>query len=114
MASSKKEKRPWSPNAYIKSHLRKIWRWSPSRKDCLKSKLCIQCGRKGTEARRLRADHIEPVVDPLHGFQTWDIYISRMFNGKLQALCDGCHKLKSKEENAQRRAVKKARKALGL
>jgi 5-methylcytosine-specific restriction endonuclease McrA len=46
------------------------------------------------------------------GFTTWDDYIKRMFEGKLQPLCETCHKAKSKIENAERRATKKAKKEL--
>lgn len=97
---SKKVKKEWKPDAYIKSHLRKIWRWSPQRRECLKAKACINCnGRR----RKLFADHIEPVVDPKTGFIDWNIYIKRLFSGGLQPLCEECHKAKSKEENRQRR-----------
>lgn len=100
-----KIKKEWSPESYIKSHLRKIWRWSPARKSCLSNKQCAKCR---TRFGKLYADHIDPVVDPAKGFETWDIYITRMFTGQLQPLCEKCHKAKSKEENALRRKTKKA------
>lgn len=84
---------------YLKSAIRKIWRWSKARRECLKAKTCAVCGTKA----KLFADHIDPVVDPQKGFQGWDVYIKRMFDGKLQAVCKPCHAKKSKEENALRR-----------
>jgi hypothetical protein len=40
----------------------------------------------------IQADHVEPVVGP-QGFQSWDVYIERMFcpTSGFQALCKGCH-----------------------
>lgn len=108
----KKEKKAkvWSPNGYIFSALRKVWRWSPAYRNCKKTKACVLCNHVfGPEETKL-ADHIEPVVAPGIGFTTWDNYITRMFTGKLQALCDTCHKAKTKAEakiraEAKRKAV---------
>lgn len=55
----------------------------------------------------MRADHINPVVDPTIGFVDWDTYIDRMFvevEG-FQALCQTCHHRKSQAERMQRRGV---------
>lgn len=104
-----KVKKEWRYDGYIKSHLRKIWRWSPQRRRCLQSKACLLCGNK---KEKLFADHESPVVDPHKGFEDWNVYIQRLFNGRLQAICGTCHKAKSKEENSQRRASRKARKEL--
>lgn len=100
MAKVKKE---WRPDGYIKSALRKIWRWSPQRRECLKNGRCLFCGKR----RKIFADHISPVIAPSDGFTTWDNYINRLFNGELQPLCKDCHKVKSKEENRQRRETRK-------
>lgn len=57
-------------------------------------------------------DHINPVIDPQIGFQSWDIYISRMFPDESgwQALCDICHKVKTKaEKQTKKLTVKKKR-----
>lgn len=102
-----KKKKVWTPDAYIKSHLRKIWRWSPQRRQCLKAKQCVQCGER---KKKLYADHISPVVDTSLGFQTWDIYIQRLFGGSLQPLCEFCHKAKSSGEAKERQAARKWRK----
>jgi hypothetical protein len=54
----------------------------------------------------MEVDHIKPVVDPVKGFQTWDLFIDNLFceADNLQALCTGCHKKKSKEETQKRNA----------
>lgn len=109
MAKQAKVKKPWRPDGYIKSHLRKIWRWSPQRRECLKAVVCKKCG---LPRPKLYADHILPVVDPRTGFTSWDSYIERLFLGSLQPLCEKCHKAKSKIENAERRKAKKALKEL--
>lgn len=104
--SENKVKKEWSPNPYIKSHLRKIWRWSPARRACLKAKSCIKCASRA----KLYADHVEPVVDPRVGFVDWNVYIERLFGGALQPLCEACHKAKSKGEAAERAKARKMRK----
>jgi 5-methylcytosine-specific restriction endonuclease McrA len=55
-------------------------------------------------------DHIVPCIKPAEGWQGWDKYIESRFvfsAAKLQGLCRECHKMKSKEENTKRRAVKR-------
>lgn len=61
-------------------------------------------------AKCICVDHIAAVV-PVTGFVSWDDIIARMFCGAegLQVLCSTCHKLKSNEENAERRANKKSK-----
>jgi 5-methylcytosine-specific restriction endonuclease McrA len=81
---------------------RKAWQWySEDRKMCLKADKCAKCGGKG----KLYADHVEPVVDIRKGWRGWDVHFERMFGGRLQPLCKGCHDAKSKTENALRRAA---------
>ncbi len=106
---SKRAKKEWTPDAYLKSAFRKIWRWSPQRRECLKGTSCVSCRREIPKEIK-RADHISPVVDPKYGFVGWDEYYRRMFYGKLQLLCDTCHKVKTKAEGKQRREEKKKRK----
>lgn len=52
-------------------------------------------------------DHTEPVV-PTTGFVSWDDVINRLFCSaeNLQVLCKECHKVKSKQENEERKANK--------
>lgn len=60
---------------------------------------CAGCSKE-FGASGVCVDHIEPVVDPSKGFQTWDIYIERMFcTAKgLQVLCKDCHDEKTLKE----------------
>src|ERR1043166_6790375 len=104
-------KKEWSPNGYIKSHLRKIWRWSSRRRECLKAERCAICNMR---TKRLYADHITPVVSTSEGFKDWNDYIERLFNGRLQALCSKCHSKKTKIENEERAAFRQKGKPIGL
>jgi|WetSurMetagenome_2_1015567.scaffolds.fasta_scaffold60376_3 hypothetical protein len=88
---------------------------------------CAECGRlffdymylpttkKGVFKKRkmVAIDHISPIILPEFGFQNWQIYIERLFDGELQILCnypgevDGvksCHAKKTAGENAQRKS----------
>lgn len=55
----------------------------------------------------LKADHIEPVVDPEVGFVSIGEYAERLFCSadNYQMLCKPCHDFKSKKENALRRRL---------
>jgi len=74
---------------------------------------CAQCGNLFPQ-KDMAADHINPVV-PIEGFTeetylgyNWNELIQRLYceiDG-FQALCKGCHKLKSADERALRDAEK--------
>ena len=68
---------------------------------------CQQC-KNTFPQNEMKADHIDPVIDPVKGFVSWDETIERMFVEKegFQAVCDGCHKLKTKEERNIRTLAK--------
>lgn len=53
----------------------------------------------------MNVDHIKPAVDPKKGFTTWDDFINRLYCEKdnLQAICVGCHKIKTTEEKQIRK-----------
>lgn len=72
---------------------------------------CAECGGEFI-AKEMRADHIVPIV-PVTGFDSWDELIERLFCelSGFQAICIGCHKIKTAEENAQRKENKKNDKA---
>jgi 5-methylcytosine-specific restriction endonuclease McrA len=61
-------------------------------------------------AKLVVVDHIESVV-PLTGFVSWDDVIKRMYCSSegLQVLCKECHKIKTKEENSQRKLHKESK-----
>jgi hypothetical protein len=55
-------------------------------------------------------DHIIPATPPegIQQLRDWGIFIERLFPlaTGLRALCKPCHKIKTQEENAQRRKKK--------
>lgn len=109
--------------SFIKSTLRKgTTRWPPKYEVLNAAKrgkqVNTQTGRTAEHyecnlchhsfpAKLVVVDHIDPVV-PLTGFTSWDDVIRRMFCDAvgLQVLCKECHKIKTKEENAQRKLYK--------
>lgn len=65
---------------------------------------CAKCQQEWS-LKNIQVDHIEPVVDPVVGFVSWDEFIKRLFCPKenLQVLCKSCHSTKTKEEATQRK-----------
>ena len=57
----------------------------------------------------MEVDHIKPVVDPVQGFQTWDLFINNLYceSENLQAICKPCHKEKTLKEKKKRNAHRK-------
>lgn len=72
---------------------------------------CASCGEL-FPSTLVAVDHIEPVVDT-SGFTSWDSVISRLFCSVegLQVLCKECHKVKTKQENEERKAHNNNNKA---
>ena len=66
--------------------------------------LCALCEGE-FPAKEIQIDHKIPVTGP-EGFTTWDNYIERLFCSKenLQAICVGCHKIKSYNEIQERKS----------
>jgi len=73
---------------------------------------CAKC-RKDFSAKEVQVDHIQMVVPlgTLSKDMSWDELVNRIFcsEDNLQILCTKCHTKKSKEENAERRAIKNAK-----
>ena len=65
---------------------------------------CSVCQGEFTQ-KDVEVDHILPVVDPLRGFVTWDIFIDRLFceADNLQVLCKSCHLIKSNQEKKEKK-----------
>jgi 5-methylcytosine-specific restriction endonuclease McrA len=101
--------------ARIRSALRKIWAWSPMRREAIKRSM-LSYGRYKCAACKdvfglkfVKVDHVVPVT-PFGGITSWDEYINRLFcpvEG-LQILCEYCHNSKTAEERKERSAAKKA------
>ncbi len=64
---------------------------------------CAKC-RKAFPTTEVQVDHINPVVDPVVGFVSWDVYIERLYCTKdnLQVLCLTCHKAKTAIERKKK------------
>lgn len=109
---SMKKKRVWSPVKYLFAAARRIWGWSPERRKVKKeaeTKGGFQCSECKNVVERIHIDHIEPVVLPSEGFVSWDRYYQRLYTSasNLQALCEPCHKRKTKAESKERRERRK-------
>ena len=101
-------------HSFIASGIRsKSNRWAPKYSCRKKSKRgynqyeCALC-HELVGNKSIRIDHIEPVVDPVMGFQGWDEYIKRTFVEEegFQALCTPCHDKKTAAEREIRKANK--------
>jgi len=109
-------KKPRSLNSILFSALGRAWCFWPPRNEV--KKRCKVEGKSGwyrcelcrAEREKIDVDHISPVI-PVTGFTTWDAYIASRFvtADKLQGICKDCHKAKTKQENAKRREIKKAK-----
>lgn len=65
---------------------------------------CAKC-KKAFVAKQVQVDHIDPIVDPVEGFVSWEKYIERLFCtiDNLQVLCVTCHKKKTAAEKVKRK-----------
>jgi 5-methylcytosine-specific restriction endonuclease McrA len=65
--------------------------------------MCAHCTRDFSSTM-VQVDHIDPVICPFKGFESWDVYIQRLYceTSNLQVLCKPCHEIKStKERNSK-------------
>ena len=91
----------------IIASLRKIWLYSPERKEVKKKAkrdkqyLCAICKKKHDN---VSVDHI----DPIGTFVSWDAFIAKLFCpiDNLQVLCKTCHDIKTKSERNNRKGKK--------
>ena len=120
-ARKPRSKKPENLDNKIISALRNVFRWCDLKKEALRlardpkkwgHSICAKCG--GSFNTKLVAiDHHDPVVGP-DGFIDWNTYVKRLFcePGNLKCLCDTCHSVKTKEENAARALVRRETKKL--
>ena len=61
----------------------------------------------------IQVDHDIPVIDPIKGFEDWNIFVERLFCDpeNLKLLCKPCHKVKTDEEKRVRAINRKKAKA---
>ncbi len=110
-----KSKKPYDPKPKIMSALRKIWQYSPQRREALKrSKVRIdkldynRCEKCRKLVEKVQVDHQIPCV-PTEGFDSWDMVIERMLYVKtenLNVFCRECHGRKTTKENKVRKVKK--------
>jgi len=122
-------KKTYSVKSRIVSALRKVWRYSPLKKEVYYRNLvakrsreidytykCEKCDFIGIKSE-FNIDHVIPVVG-LEGMTTWDDYILRLFcatdktlkqfnSQNLMLLCTTCHDVKTQEESKIRKLNKK-------
>lgn len=107
--------RTWNLKTYIVASLRKIFRFSPLRREALarakNKKGLFKCAitNKALPIDQVTVDHKDPVVDVKKGFTTWDEFINRLFcdPSNLQVISRAVHKKKTQEEQKERRKHKK-------
>lgn len=101
------KKKKFNPKTKIVAATRRIWFYSPLRREAMKrAKVdeyyrCEQC--RGLQ-EKVHIDHINPCV-PLTGWEGFDSFITRLFcdSDQLQAICEKCHSKKSLEETKIRK-----------
>lgn len=114
---------------FVKGHLRRASRWWKPISDTIKNArvrkgvyLCNGCKQEvtksiivdGKRTNNIFCDHVNPIVSPEDGFNSWDDFVENLFceSENLQVLCKICHEGgKSKGENLIRGSLNKLRKS---
>jgi len=62
----------------------------------------------------MRLDHIQPVVNPEVGFESWDVFIKRLFveADGYRSICKACHEKITAEQRLIRKNAKNARRKI--
>ena len=117
---SKKIKKVVPLQTKIMSALRKVWRYSELKKEAIsrakdlsnpKHIICAGC-KQSIHEKLISVDHIDPIITEI-GFTDWNNVIKRMLYcpvENLAALCESCHKAKTKQESAARAEHKRSLK----
>lgn len=78
---------------------------------------CETCGNMEAKSN-VQVDHVKPVISVTETLEdlTWDELVNRLWceEQNLAIICIPCHKVKSKQENKERREFKKAKKLGGV
>jgi hypothetical protein len=103
--------RRWNPKSIVKKEARLdrgIYRCAGHKKRWHKVPVTKVVNKK--RINNIFIDHIDPVIDPDVGFQSWDVVIERMFcdSDNLQLLCKDCHDKKTAEEKVRSTQRRKA------
>ena len=100
-----KNRKPRSPipRSKIRSALRRLWLWSPERREALKAAWVVgtkrpmlygcQACKRSHSLKAVQVDHITPAGS----LDDAEAFIGRLFVtvDKLQVLCEACHKAKT-------------------
>lgn len=107
----RKSKKEWNLKRLIVCALRKIFFYSPLRRQCLQQAKMgdlYKCSvtKKKYPIDKVTVDHIDPVVDPKLGFVDWNTFIARLFCdvSNLQCISKVEHAKKTKEERQKRKS----------
>ena len=98
--------KPWNVFTKLRSAVRAVWRFSPSRRGALK--LALQNGKFTCPQCKVSYDKWCADVDhavPCGPFTTWEDagpFLQRLFEGELVVLCKGCHAVKTKAERRKK------------
>lgn len=121
--------KPYNFNSLIRSAARRIWMWSPMRKEAIRNARlpgspyrvgCTKCGvamRESVKPPLFAVDHIIPASEPAALIHSWDDFFKRLnvsAESGLQILCHPCHAIKTEAEKAVRvqfRSVSKTKRA---
>jgi 5-methylcytosine-specific restriction endonuclease McrA len=111
----------------IRSAARKIWMWSPMRREAIvKARVsgtpykvkCATCSvtmRESVKPSLFAVDHIVPASEPANSILSFDDFFERLFQpaSALQVLCNACHTKKTADENMSRtrRPIRRKRKS---
>lgn len=115
-----KKKKPQNRNTFVKGILRRgSFHWKARNEALVAARvsrgkyMCKTCGDL-FGPKEVILDHIQPVVDPKRGFQTWDEYINRLYcpvEG-FQVQCVACSDAKTIQEDLMREHFKTERDEL--
>ena len=97
-------KKTWNQWSKIRSALRKVWLYSPQRREALIAAkmekdpfyICYLC-KKIYPKYAIDVDHVEPCGSLLN-YLDLETFARRLFAGELQVVCKPCHALKTKEK----------------
>lgn len=105
------KKRKFNEKTKIVNAIRRIWFYSPLRREAMnrtKEGQYYRCQKCRGLHEKIQVDHKVPAVDPEKGWQGYDLFITNMFCpiDELQNLCESCHSKKTIKERAIREKAK--------
>ena len=114
MAKKKRKKaKKFNPKTRVMSAMRKIWLWSPMRKEVVtrcKTGENFRCEKCRRLSDKIQVDHHPLPVVLLTGWDSWDGVFSRMFvdpGEGLRGLCETCHDKHTATQKENRKKYKK-------